>query len=41
MDQGEQSFLGDEQIAAGYAMLCVSYPKADCVILTEQEGAIM
>ena len=37
VDNEDQTFLDDEQMEAGYALLCVAYPTSDLVIQTDAE----
>lgn len=37
----DQSFLDEDQMGQGFALICVSYPTADCVIKTHEEANLM
>ena len=38
VDQSDQSFLDDDQMCQGYALLCVSYPTANCTIQSDSQN---
>ncbi|HEY9624903.1 MAG TPA: 2Fe-2S iron-sulfur cluster-binding protein [Crinalium sp.] len=40
VDQSEQKFLQDAELAAGYTITCVAYPRSDCTLYTHQESVL-
>lgn len=40
VEQTEQKFLRSPELAAGYTVTCVAYPRSNCTLLTHQEQVL-
>jgi ferredoxin len=41
VDQSEGTYLSDDQIAAGYVLICISHPTSNCVFETHKEEEVI